>query len=251
MNAAIGIALGYSGYLVIVFLHDDRTFSTLVARASHDKVLAGMRMPEAFAAVLEAVPALAEWTDAARSRPITAVMPGGRLYNSYLGQLDDHGRVALPGLVFVGDAVCTTNPSAGRGIATSLLQAQRILELIDERSDHESLSLAFHDWCEGAIRPWFEDHVYTDVRVARRWAGADVDLAERIPSDLVVAAAMHDKSLMSTVGPYLAMLSLPQTLDAVQPQARDLFTAGWRPPVPEGPTRDDLAALVSQVAADG
>ena len=42
---------------------------------------------------------------------------GGRLYNSYYGQLDAAGRVPVP--VFLGDRVCTSNPAAGRGVTTA------------------------------------------------------------------------------------------------------------------------------------
>jgi hypothetical protein len=39
------------------------------------------------------------------------------------------------------------------------------------------------------------------------------------------------------------MDALPESLDAVEPRARELFASGWRPAVPDGPTRDELAQL--------
>ena len=44
------------------------------------------------------------------------------------------------------------------------------------------------------------------------------------------------------------MLALPASQDAVQTRARDLYATGWRPPAPPGPTRDELAALVTAAA---
>ena len=48
------------------------------------------------------------------------------------------------------------------------------------------------------------------------------------------------------------MDALPESLHAVEPVARELYARGWRPPVPDGPTRDELGELcsarVSQVA---
>jgi hypothetical protein len=38
------------------------------------------------------------------------VLPGGKLFNGYRGQLDPAGRPATPGMISVGDAVCTTTP---------------------------------------------------------------------------------------------------------------------------------------------
>ena len=45
------------------------------------------------------------------------------------------------------------------------------------------------------------------------------------------------------------MLALPGSLDAVQARARDIYATGWRPPVPPGPTRDELADLVTAAAS--
>jgi hypothetical protein len=178
------------------------------------------------------------------------VLPGGRLYNTYRGQLDAAGAVPVPGLVFVGDQVCTTNPAAGRGVALSLLQARRLVELLDEHgADHEATTRAFDAWCTAAIRPWFDDHVACDTDLTRRWAGGDVDLDHPLPSDLITAVAAVDPSLMRVIGPYFGMQALPSSLRAVEPRAREIYADGWRQPVPEGPDRAALVDLVRGVAA--
>jgi 2-polyprenyl-6-methoxyphenol hydroxylase-like FAD-dependent oxidoreductase len=252
MNSPLGLVDIHPGYQVVVFLHDNGVFSTLIARSSNDRALAALRFPEVFDAATCAVPALAAWTDPARSRPYTPVLPGGRLHNSYQGQLDDTGNVPLPGLVFVGDAVCTTNPAVGRGITTSLMQARELLCLLDEHpGDLARATLAFDRWCTENIEPWFDDHVYWDADLARRWAGGDVDLTRPLPSDLVMAATEADPALFTVVGPYLGMRALPASLDAVQDRVRDIYAGGWRPPVPDGPTRDELADVVTSHAARG
>jgi 2-polyprenyl-6-methoxyphenol hydroxylase-like FAD-dependent oxidoreductase len=250
VNSPIGFAATYPGYQIFVFLHDNRIFSTLITRASTDSDLAQLRDEQAYEAACQVIPGLAAWTGADRSRPITPVLPGGRLHNSYQGQLNADGDVALPGLLFVGDAVCTTTPTAGRGVATSLLQARKLLELIDELApDFEAVSLTFHGWCEANIKPWFDDHVHWDADQARRWAGGDIDLTRPLPPDVIFTAAEADPSLMQFVGPYFGMQALPETLLAAEPRAREIYASGWRPPAPEGPTRDELAALVLATAA--
>ena len=249
VNMPFGLMVTYPGYLVAVFLHDNRILSTLIVRASTDRQLAALRVPAAFEGAARAVPALAAWTGPGRARPITPVLPGGRLYNSYRGQLNDAGRVALDGLIYAGDAVCTTNPAAGRGVTTSLLQARQLIRLLDEhRSDLTSCSLALDHWCTHTIRPWFDDHVHCDADLIRRWSGQDVDLTRPLPSDLVMTAAQADPEMMKAVGPYQAMLALPSSLDAVQDRARDIYATGWRPPIPPGPTRQELAGLVTAAA---
>lgn len=249
LTMPIAAAALYPGYLVIVFPHDNGVFSALMIRSSDDRELVGLRELAAYEAAVAAVPLLADWADPARARPITGVLPGGRLYNTYCGQLDDRGAVPLPGLVFVGDTVCTTNPSAGRGIAISLMQSQQLLALLGEHgSDLVSCALAFDAWCAAAVRPWFDDHMDCDAGLAARWAGADVDLGRRLPSDLIGAAVEADPSLLRVVGPYQAMQTLPASLDEVEPRAHEIYAGGWRPSVPAGPSRDELAALVARHA---
>jgi 2-polyprenyl-6-methoxyphenol hydroxylase-like FAD-dependent oxidoreductase len=252
INMPFGVMVTYPGYLAAVFIHDNRILSALIARASADRQLAALRTRAAFEAAARAIPALAAWTDLGQAQPITPVLPGGRLYNSYRGQLTDAGRIALDGLIYAGDAVCTTNPAAGRGVTTSLLQARQLISLLAEHGrDFTSCSLAFDHWCAGHIKPWFEDHVYWDADLIRRWSGQDVDLTRPLPPDLIIAAGQADPEIAKATGPYQAMLALPSSLDAVQARARDIYATGWRPPVPPGPTRDELASLVTAAASAG
>jgi hypothetical protein len=176
------------------------------------------------------------------------VLPGGRLTNSYRGQRNENGRVALEGLIFIGDAVCTTNPTAGRGVATSLMQAGQLLQLLDQYgTDYLSCSLALEEWCEINIEPWFADHVAMDADQVRRWSGQDIDLSQPLPSDVIVSAAEADPSIMPVVGPYLGMDTLPASLSAVEPRARELYASGWRPTIPKGPTREELVQILTEI----
>jgi 2-polyprenyl-6-methoxyphenol hydroxylase-like FAD-dependent oxidoreductase len=246
VTSPIGAVAMHAGYIVIVFTHDAGTFSTLIARPSTDRRLADLRHEAAWAAAVTAIPLLASWCDPDRSAPISPVLPGGRLHNTYRGQLDARGRVPLPGLVFAGDSVCTTNPTAGRGVSTSLMQVEHLLALLDDGggADPQALALAQDAWCHARIRPWFLDHLATDAAQTARWAGEDVDPTRPPTSDLVVSATEVDRSLLGVVGPYLAMHALPDSLAAVHPRVQEIYASGWRPPVAEGPTVDELAGLV-------
>ena len=252
VNSPIGLSFGFSGYFAIAFLHDSGAFSITFTHDGSDKRLRRLRHDDVFDHAVREIPGLAEWIAPSRSQPISAALPGGRLYNTYRGQLDDVGRPVLPGLVSVGDAVCTTTPLAGRGVALALMQARELVRTLHQHpADIACATMQFDSWCEHNIRPWFDDHHYTDGDRMRRWAGEDIDLHRRLPSDLIVAAAEADPALTDIVGPYATMDALPATLAPAESRARALFAGGWRPSVPDGPTRDELSAAVSrtQVAA--
>jgi 2-polyprenyl-6-methoxyphenol hydroxylase-like FAD-dependent oxidoreductase len=247
------------GYQCLVFLHERGIFSALVIRSTDDRDLVGLRHNAAFDAAVAAIPGLAEWTHPGRSRPLTDVLPGGTLMNAYRGQRGPDGELALPGLVFVGDSVCTTTPNFGRGLATTMLQVDEVLRLADTTLDVArdvttaqltDLGEAFDAWTEANMRPWVEDHAVMDESLRQRWAGEDVDLSgPRLPSDLVMEAARVDERIAPVIGPYVAMRALPSVLDPVEPLARAVYETGWRPPLSEGPSRRELVEIVDRAAA--
>ena len=235
----------FDGYQAIIFLHEHGIFSVLLVRPTADRVLSQLRHEAAFTAASRAIPGLAEWIDPDRARPITPVLPGGPLLNAYHGQTGPDGRLARPGLVFVGDAVAATTPTFGRGIATTLLQAQQLLRLIDEHgTDLVAVGESFDTWCAEQIKPWVDDHIHMDESTQRRWAGEDIDPGRSLPSDLILAAAEADPSIRAVIGGYLRMTALPSSLRAAEPRARAVYATGWRPRLAPGPGRDELADIV-------
>jgi 2-polyprenyl-6-methoxyphenol hydroxylase-like FAD-dependent oxidoreductase len=246
----LGWQATFDGYQVIIFLHERGIFSVLLVRPTADRALVDLRHGAAFEAACRVVPGLSAWTDPARSRPITDVLPGGLLMNWFRDQRGPDGALALPGLLFVGDSVCTTTPNFGRGVTTSLLQAREVLRLLDEHgSDMVTVAEEFDAWTHQQMKPWVEDHVLIDDSMRRRWAGEDVDLSGRLPSDLIVAAAEADPQIGAGFGPYLTMQAGPSSLDAVEPRARAVYESGWRPPMPPGPTRGELVEVVASALA--
>jgi 2-polyprenyl-6-methoxyphenol hydroxylase-like FAD-dependent oxidoreductase len=244
-SGGLPMASLHRGYLAMVFPQDDRTFSALIVRASADKALAALRHNRCFDAAAPLIPLLAPWTDPAQFEPITDVMAGGGLTNSYRGQLDEAGRVAVPGVFFLGDAVCTTYPAAGRGVSLGLRQAQTLIGILTRpRGDLRDTAEQFDVWCAANIKPWYEDHRYGDATMLRRFNGEDIEIEAPIPSDVVCAAAAEDPAIWPAARPYLAMQALPSVLDTVQDKARVVLRTGWRPPYAAGPARDELAGLL-------
>jgi 2-polyprenyl-6-methoxyphenol hydroxylase-like FAD-dependent oxidoreductase len=250
MNSPIGLSLGLSGYWAIAFLHDDGAFSITFTHDGTDRRLRLLRHDAVFDGAVRATPTLADWIDSSRAQPTSPALPGGRLYNTYRGQLDAAGQPVLPGFISVGDAVCTTTPLAGRGVALALMQARELVRILDlDDRDIATATIQFDRWTLRNIRPWFDDHRYIDTDRMRRWSGGDIDVSRRLPSDLIVAAAEADPQLKDVVGPYAVMDALPASLAPAQARARELYAGGWRPPLPDGPTREQLSSVVSRTPA--
>lgn len=243
LTSYIPLGAQYDGYLTIAFPQDAGTLSALVVRPSDDPEWSPLLRNGCFEAAVAAIPGLAPWTDQERFEPITDVMRGGTLVNSYRGQ-----GTPPAGVFFVGDAVCTTNPAAGRGVSLGMLQAAALLSLLQEHRDPRDASAAFDAWCSVEIRPWHDDHVEDDAYVLQRYAGVPLDVEGPLPSDVVVSALDVDPSLAGVVMPYMAMMAPPASLVAAEPRVRSLLREGWRPAPQPGPSRDELLERMSLAA---
>jgi 2-polyprenyl-6-methoxyphenol hydroxylase-like FAD-dependent oxidoreductase len=239
----------FDGYQVLVFPHERGHFSVVLIRPTADAALKDLRHSAAFDAACRVIPVLAAWTDPERAEPVTDVLPGGPLRNGYRGQRARDGRPCIPGLVSVGDAVATTTPNFGRGMATTFVQVRHLLALLDGETDPASVGEPFDAWCERTMLPWVADHVAMDGDAVRRWEGADVDLSRRLPSNLILAAAERDPAIGPATGGYVSMLQVPSCLDPVEPLARAVYESGWRPAFTPGPTRAELREVVAAALA--
>ena len=221
----------FDGYQVYVFPHEHGHFSVVFIRPTADVELTLLRHLDAFDAACRAIPGLADWTDPARATPTSDVLVGGRLRNVYRPQR------RRPGLVAVGDSVASTAPTAGRGIAMASMQINGLLGLLDDGADPTTVAEPFGAWCDTWIRPWVEDHLAIDAEAVRSWQGADLDPAQPLTSNAIVAAGQADPRIAPLIGGFLAMTALPDSLAPAEPLARAVYESGWRLPFSEGPTR--------------
>jgi hypothetical protein len=186
---------------------------------------------------------LAEWTDPARAFPTSDVLVGGALRNVYRRQ------TRLPGLVTVGDAVATTTPTRGRGVAMACLQIEALLHLLDEGADPVTVADPFGDWCDVNIEPWVADHIAIDGGTVRRWKGEDLDLSGPLTSDLIADAVEAEPRIGQYAAGYFAMTALPATLRPAEPLARRVYETGWRAPYAQGPNRDELVEVIERATS--
>src|SRR4029453_11255743 len=99
---------------------DNGTMQLAVAPLAQDARFKTLRHSEVFTAVLRTVPPYAEWLHVLG--PISGVFVMGGVHNT-LRRLVVGGTPVVTGLLAIGDSVCTTNPTLGRGLTLALLGA--------------------------------------------------------------------------------------------------------------------------------
>lgn len=245
LNGGPGYITEHPGFLQLIFEHDSDTFTVLLVRPRSDRELVGLREEGAFSAAVAVLPGAREWTDAARCEPIDGVRAGSNLLNRYQGQ-----PVGVTGLVSIGDALCTTNPSAARGLVLGFRTAGFLADLVAERP-MEEWGPALDEWAADNVRPWFDEHMVSDTWQVTAWEGGAPDPDGPVPSALVAAAAQESHPEWQPVlGAVFGMALPPAVLDPMREQVRTMVREGWRPAPPGGPTRAELLAAMSAVGAE-
>ena len=139
---------------------DNGTMQLAVAPLAMDHRFKTLRYPEVFTEVLRSVSTYAKWLDALD--PITGVYPMGGVHNTMRRLVVDDAPVAT-GLAAIGDSVCTTNPTLGRGLALALSGAVDLLKVIGEHADDwVALALAADELVADHVVPFYEDQAAID-----------------------------------------------------------------------------------------
>ena len=151
---------GLDEFTVGIWGADNGTMQMVVAPLAMDHRFKTLRHPEVFTAVLRSVPTYAKWLEALD--PITEVYPMGGVHNTVRRLVVDGAPVAT-GLAAIGDSVCTTNPTLGRGLALALLGAVDLLGVIDAHGDDwAGLALAADELVATHVVPFYEDQAIID-----------------------------------------------------------------------------------------
>lgn len=160
------VVSGLREFLVGIWGGDNDTMQLVVAPLAADRRFTAARHPEVFEAVLRSVPFYAPWLDGLD--PITDVGVMGGLHNTLRRLVVDGAPVVL-GLHAVGDAVCTTNPTFGRGLG---MTARTVADLADALAEHpddpHDRALALDAAVEAHIAPWYGDQAAWDATALQR-----------------------------------------------------------------------------------
>jgi len=140
---------------------DNDAVQLVVAPLAADRRFKTARDPGVFTAVLRTVPLYAAWLDV--MDPITDVFPMGGLHNT-LRRLVVDGTPVATGVVAIGDSVCTTNPTLGRGLALALTGGADLADTVARYGDDPAaLALALDRLIVDHVAPFYQDQAAIDA----------------------------------------------------------------------------------------
>jgi 2-polyprenyl-6-methoxyphenol hydroxylase-like FAD-dependent oxidoreductase len=228
--------------LAVVPLAEDRRFKTL-------------RYPEVFTAVLRTIPTFAAWLDVLD--PLTEVFPMGTVNNT-MRRLVIDGAPVVTGLVAIGDSVCTTNPTLGRGLALALTGVADLLTTIAKHADDwGAQTLALDEFVEAHIKPFYEEQAAVDLgRLAMlRHRIFDAPLpappptaSDRVTFEQLRTAAQFDPVAFRGFWRIMGMISQPHEVYAelqIVERTKEVLRHHDRPPIAQ-PTRERLLAALKR-----
>ncbi len=251
------VVAGLDEFTVGIWGGDNATMQLALAPLAADRRFRPARDPEVFTAAVRTVPYYASWLDVLD--PITDVAVMGGLHNT-LRRLVVDGRPVATGLLAVGDAVCTTNPTFGRGLGVVL---RTVIDLADtlaaEPDDPYAQALAMDQAVSEHVAPWFADQAETDAaRLAmlrHTVFGAPPPAApplapatERVTFAQLRVAAQVDPVAFRAVVRTMGMVGRPSDIyeDPDVVARVQAVLADGTPPTMLQPTRDELEAALSR-----
>ena len=140
---------------------DNGAVQLVVAPLAADHRFRTARDPQVFTAVLRTVPTYAAWLEV--MDPITDVFPMAGLHNT-LRRLVVDGTPVATGLHAIGNSVCTTNPTLGRGLALALSGAADLADATGEQAaDPAAQALALDRLVGAHVVPFYHDQAGIDA----------------------------------------------------------------------------------------
>jgi 2-polyprenyl-6-methoxyphenol hydroxylase-like FAD-dependent oxidoreductase len=250
------IVAGLDEFTVGIWGGDNGTMQMAVVPLATDRRFLTVKYPEVFTSVLRTVPVYAAWLDVLD--PISGVFPMAGLHNT-LRRLVVDGVPVATGLHAVGDTVCTTNPTLGRGLSLALSCAVDLADVIGQHDENwTAQALALDGLVAAHVVPFYEDQAaidYARLTMLRHAVsgGPPPERPAAMPSRVTYAqlrsAALFDPAafrafwkIMGMVCPPAEIYTDPRVVACTQEVLRE---RGGGPPVAQ-PTREQLLAALAR-----
>ncbi len=148
-----GLLAATGSFIAMGFPAEQQSVQIGFATLAADVPLRALHRPKPFEALAWRIPGFVPWLQACE--PISEVFAMGGLHNTFR-RLVIEGRPVVRGLIAVGDSVCTTNPTFGRGLALTLTQAVDAVDALGAHGrDLDALARAVDAASVAHVRPWF------------------------------------------------------------------------------------------------
>ncbi|WP_433364780.1 FAD-dependent oxidoreductase [Actinoplanes sp. CA-142083] len=249
--ALANLLQSYDSLSAITLPGDNGTWSVVLATASRDKALRGLREPARWHAAVARYPLIAHWADA---EPISGVDVMAGIEDRYRRLVADDEPVAT-GVVAVGDAWACTNPSVGRGASMAMIQAGLLRDLLRETdpADHDKVARRFDEASTQVVEPLYRATVWNDrhrlAEMAADAAGTPYGTDDpRWPmSKALFAAGLADPELARGYASIAAFIATPDEVFGAAGVVDRVIALGMgapQYPLP-GATRGELLAAIA------
>lgn len=247
------VVAGLNEVVIGIWGGDNATMQIALAPLATDRRFTTARDPAVFSAVVRSVPFYAGWLNGLD--PITDVYVMGGLHNT-LRRLVVDGSPVATGLHAVGDAVCTTNPTFGRGLSLAMRTATDLVDVLAAHPDDpRAQALAMDRAVSAHVAPWYADQAVNDaagVAMMRHAVagGPAPDLSpppDRIAFGQLRAAAQTDAAAFRALWRIMGMVGQPADVyadPALVARVRATLADGPPPPMPQ-PSRTELERALS------
>jgi 2-polyprenyl-6-methoxyphenol hydroxylase-like FAD-dependent oxidoreductase len=203
-----GLLTHFDSFSLLTLPGDAGTWSVTIYISSRDQALKELRRPENWAALLATCPLHAHL---AQGEAASEIMPMSGVVDRQRRMVVDGVPVAT-GILPVGDALCCTNPSLGRGMTMGLMHAVGTVEVIGGYLDHPLALVTEHDrMSQARIMPWYRQTVQLD---RARKAQIDASIAGDLAAPGAAPPGRDGGGVLGWAEMQLAMLYDPEVFRA-------------------------------------
>ncbi len=249
LNAGFS-AGGYASSSGCIACPADNGYLSITMMTPHgDTALYPLAEESAFTAAARLHPGISDWLEPGVCEPLSTVHRWPSCENRFRRFAVEGEPIAL-GLIGVGDALCTTNPTYTRGMSLAARHAFAVADMVRSEGlgDLRRLAIRADELAQNMLRPWFEDSVAQDRARNALWRGEPHRQApgSAVTLQQIVAAARHDGVVWHALARRTGMLDAPDAIFAradVLDRVRSVLAQHPSPP-PSGPSRGDLLQVI-------